>query len=83
MNIDGHNIVLSALAPHPNGMLARFFEADGKKTRTRIRTGFPDVQRFFSVTVDGEKKSELLKQENGMVCLDLRPFEIATLLLAK
>jgi hypothetical protein len=83
MNIDHDNIVLSALAPHPNGMLARFFETDGKETHARIRTSFPAVRRFFSATMNGDKKSEPLEQENGIFCLDIRPFEIATLLLAR
>jgi len=81
MNTDSDNILLSALAGHRKGLLLRFYEVDGKKTFASIRTDFPNLKRAYAATMSGKAEAEVKMRKEGEISMNLRPFEIATVLL--
>lgn len=81
LEVEAPNVIVEAVkwAEKKNGYIVRLYEAERNRTRTTVRFGTP-VKAVSQVNML-EEKSLPLALHDGRVELDLRAFEIRTLLI--
>jgi alpha-mannosidase len=81
ISVDKNGVILSALAPNSRGLLARFYELNGRKTRFKMRIGLSSVKRACMATLDGKRKKALQIRKDNTIYVNIKPHEIISIVL--
>lgn len=81
VSVDCDNVIIEAIkeAEYGNETIVRLYEAKNYRTRTTVTFGFDVSEVYFGDL--SEKKLKKLSVKNNRVSLDVKPFEIVTLIV--
>ena len=81
LEIDAENIVMTSFCARKNGAALRFYESQGEYAHARIGLPWSVKAAYRTNLLEDDDTCELLFIDDGKIMLDVRPFEVVTVVI--